>query len=132
HLSKSLPGPTLPLLGSRDIQNGELVSIFGYGLDENQKIDVLKSGEMKVSGVTDNHIFAKFDGAGSNTCNGDSGGPAIYTFTKDGREIDAVVGVVSTGEIVDCSAGDTTLFANAHSSSNLSFITQSVPSTRVE
>lgn len=132
-LSTPLNLPTLPLLGSRSMSAGNIISIFGYGLDENEESGTLRSGEMEVSSVTSNHIFASFNGSGSNTCNGDSGGPAIYSFTSNsGQTVNAVAGIVSSGELISCGSGDVTLFANIDSDSIMSFITNRVPDAQVK
>ncbi len=129
-LSSPLSGqPTLPIIASQDIAPGDIFSIFGYGLDENQEIGVLQSGEMKADTVTENHISASYNGTGSNSCNGDSGGPAVFT-TSNG--VTGVVGVVSTGIQTDCLEGDVTSYANVQESSILDFILQQVPDARVE
>ncbi len=132
-LSSALPGRALPILGSRSVSNGDIVSIFGYGLDNDGNSDVLRSGEMRVSDVNSNHVSAAFNGEGSNTCNGDSGGPAVFTFTNgDGVEVDAIVGLVSSGELISCREGDRTLFTNVNSDSVMSFITSTVPGVGVQ
>ncbi len=132
-LARPLDLPTLPLIGSRSVTSGDVISIFGYGLDQGGSLGDLRSGEMRISRIDQDHIFASFNGAGSNTCNGDSGGPAIYTFVTDaGRLIDGVVGVVSSGELISCLAGDTTLFANAQTSAVFDFLVSTVPDLQVE
>ncbi|MCB0332635.1 MAG: trypsin-like serine protease [Bdellovibrionales bacterium] len=132
-LSTPLNLPTLPLLGSRSLSAGSVISIFGYGIDENEESGTLRSGEMKISDVSSNHIFASYNGSGSNTCNGDSGGPAIYSFTSaNGSTVNAIAGIVSSGELVSCGSGDVTLFTNIDSDSIMSFITSRVPDVRVK
>lgn len=117
--------PTLPVRISSNIANGEEVSIFGYGTDENGNFDFqdLESGEMRVSEVSTTHIGAAFNGEGSNTCQGDSGGPVLS------RSLGQVViaGVTSTGTQVDCLAGDTTYFTNLADPSVASFLQDAVP-----
>lgn len=132
-LERPISGSTLPILVSRNVREGEIISIYGYGLDENGNSEVLRSGQMRVSGVSENHIFARFDGEGSNTCNGDSGGPAVRTFVNENNVlVDAIVGTVSSGELITCEAGDTTLFANILTDKVRDFITRTVPRVRVE
>lgn len=131
-LQSPLQTRTLPLLGSRSLSVGNKISIYGYGLDENDTPNILRSGEMKVSDVSPNHIFAEFNGDGSNTCSGDSGGPAVYTFTnEDGNSVAAIGGIVSSGNIPTCEKGDLSLFANSQSKSILDFILQVVPDAGV-
>ncbi|MCB0330903.1 MAG: trypsin-like serine protease [Bdellovibrionales bacterium] len=133
-LSQPLTGvPTLPILGSRSVNSGNIISTFGYGQDEMGAVGVLQSGEMKVSEVNQTHIAARFDGDGSNPCFGDSGGPAILSFQDDnGADVDAVVGIVSSGELITCLSGDRTLFTNATTSSVFDFITRNVPGVSVK
>ena len=76
-LAESVSHPTLPLALSEDTKAGDRFSIFGFGLDEKGGRDVLRSGEAEVSSVTDQHIISNFNGEGSNSCSGDSGGPAV-------------------------------------------------------
>ncbi|MDC0358328.1 trypsin-like serine protease [Oligoflexia bacterium] len=132
-LSQATGFPTLPILGSRDIAQDDIVSIYGYGLDNSGGMGVLRSGQMKISHVTDSHLFAPFNGAGSNTCNGDSGGPAIFSFSdQEGITTNAIVGIVSSGNDVNCQVGDTTLFSNVQSTSISSFITTVVPDVTIK
>lgn len=122
----------LPIVRSRQIVVGDLFSIYGYGLDENGKTHALRGGQMRASAVTDNHIFAGFSGSGSNTCNGDSGGPAVFNFRDSkGELVNGIVGLVSSGENLDCSEGDTSLFANAQADSIFDFVLEHVPGTKV-
>jgi secreted trypsin-like serine protease len=132
-LNESVNLSPLPLLLSQNVKSGDVISIYGYGLDENQNEQVLKSGQMKLSTVTPNHLFAPYNGTGSNACFGDSGGPAYYTATLEtGETVSGIVGIVSSGNNQDCSKGDVTLFANTQGSSILDFITQIVPEVIVQ
>lgn len=116
--------PPLPLLLSRAPQPGETIDIFGYGLDERGVFGTLRSGQMLLQDVTENHLVALYGNDGSNTCTGDSGGPAIQTL--NGRP--AVVGVTSSGVAeAECRVGDLSLFANTQKASSIDFITRNVP-----
>jgi secreted trypsin-like serine protease len=119
-MNRDLNRPTVPLLLSRSIESGDIIAIFGFGLDENGRIGELESGEMQVSDVTTNELIADFQGEGSNTCNGDSGGPALFTTSNSGRA--ALVGVTSSGTLNTCLAGDKSFFTNIQKGSILSFI----------
>jgi len=125
NLQKGLSAPTLPILTSFSPSAGDIVSIFGYGQDENGQFDGLnlKSGEMKLSAVSVNHFSADFNGDGSNTCLGDSGGP--LTFTRDGRT--GLIGVTSTGTQDQCLSGDHSLFTNLQSAGVIDFIKANAP-----
>lgn len=117
--------PTLPILSSSYVASGEEISIFGYGTDENGTLDFtdLKSGEMAVDSVSDNHISTFFTGSGSNTCQGDSGGPAVTQRTG----VAAIAGVTSTGTAQGCGTGDNSLFINMGSTKALDFVLSLVP-----
>jgi secreted trypsin-like serine protease len=115
--------PTLPILIGTTPQVGDMIGINGFGLDENGDLGTLKGGTMKISNVTANHVFAKYDGKLSNTCNGDSGGPATYTINGTV----SVIGITSSGIKTDCSEGDETLFTNIQSSSVLDYLTAVAP-----
>jgi len=127
-LPQDLPLPTLPILISSSVEPGDIISIFGYGTDENGNIDFenLESGQMRVAAVTSAHIRADFNGEGSNTCQGDSGGPA--TFVING--VTHIVGLTSSGTIVECLEGDNSFFANIQNSSILAFLQNNVPNAR--
>ncbi len=125
--------PTLPIVLSRSVKSGDEIKIFGYGITEDQNLSnnttgTLRSGEMSVSGVDSNFVSAGFNGKdGSNTCSGDSGGPALLEF--DNRI--GLVGTLSTGAIAACTAGDTSRFTNLQTQSVLQFITANVPGVGV-
>jgi len=103
-----------------------VISIFGYGVDENGVNQVLRSGQARVLAVDEQHIAAGFSGEGSNSCSGDSGGPALNTIQKDGRTQSGIVGVVSSGS-VSCGPGDVALYANVTTSETLNFIQGAAP-----
>lgn len=121
--------PPLPVILSRKVVADDTFAILGYGSDERGEFGVLRSGEMAASSVSPNHIFSVFGSSGSNTCNGDSGGPALLTFTDDsGQEITGIVGVTSTGTAgLDCQTGDLSLFANVQEEPIVSFLRRRAP-----
>lgn len=131
-LKESVDTPTLPLLSSRALVPGDVFSIFGYGLDDGDNVGALRSGEMRTDAVTNDHINSMYEGEGSNTCNGDSGGPALLTFRNgNGTAQTGIVGVVSSGSRSDCREGDLSIFTNAQSRTNLDFILSIVPDAEV-
>lgn len=127
-MEESINRPTVALLTSRSPAIGDTFSIFGYGKDSNGDIGSLRSGEMRIEDITLNHLIADYEGEGSNTCNGDSGGPAIFTLS-DGNGT-ALIGVTSSGTSADCQEGDHSFFANLQAPSISSFIRSKAPSIR--
>jgi len=131
-LSQAVNRPAQPLLLSRETVADDLISIFGYGVDENGDLNVLKSGQMQLGSVSEHHLFAPFNGQGSNPCFGDSGGPAIISFQTGTGEIrTGIAGIVSTGKIDTCLAGDITVFGNVQASDIFDFIINIVPQADV-
>jgi len=128
-LSRDLPTSISAILGSSTVTSGDTLSIFGYGVDENGTRDFqqLRSGQMKVSDVTESHIFAEFNGQGSDTCQGDSGGPA---FVVQGARL-AIAGIVSTGTDANCKVGDVTLFTKLSKPEILDFIRNEAPEATI-
>lgn len=120
--------PTLPILASTDVGSDDVIAIYGYGRDEDGNFETLRSGESRVGSVTPQHLIAAFDGQeGSNSCNGDSGGPAVFT-PENGPA--GIVGIVSSGNNPQCGAGDISLYANVQDEL-LGFIVANVPDARV-
>jgi len=117
--------PVLPILVGASPEADDVASIYGYGTDEDGKLDIidLQSGEIRISAVTESHLFAEFDGSGSNTCTGDSGGPLVFNSSAGS----GIVGVTSSGSRSDCLAGDTSLFTNLQSEGVLTFLTDVAP-----
>ncbi len=124
-LSSPLPLPSLPVLTSIPVQAGDILSIFGYGEDENGRFDFeeLQSGEMRADEVATSFIRAKYRGEGSNTCLGDSGGPLIKTVGGT----PALVGITSSGTEPDCGEGDNSYFTNLQDPAVLQFLQVEVP-----
>lgn len=128
-LDQAVSVATLPLVTSGPLVSGDVISIFGYGLDNNGDTGELRSGQMEVGNVTSDHVFAAFNGEGSNTCQGDSGGPAVSSVV-DGNGVARVgiAGLTSTGiASSNCLEGDVSLFANVQNASNLAFILAAAP-----
>ena len=110
---------TLPLQVSTPLSSGDIVSIFGYGFDEDGDAGSLRSGEMLVDRVSGGLFSANFTGDGSNTCQGDSGGPALVGSGATA----AIVGLTSSGlPDAACREGDVSLFTYVQDGSILDFI----------
>lgn len=129
-LSRSLNVPTLPILTSKPVVDGDVMSIFGYGLDENGNKEVLRSGQTLVTSVDEQHIDSSFTGEGSNSCNGDSGGPGLITIQKNGTTQSGIVALVSSGS-ASCGVGDLAIYTNVTSASMLNFIQSAAPGTNL-
>lgn len=126
-LAAPVPVQTLPLLVSTAPAVGDVIDIFGYGLTESHDSGALRSGQMRLDGVTENHLFATFGADGSNTCAGDSGGPAIQSVNGS----PGVIGVTSSGNAAAaCAEGDVSLFTNVQSPQVLQFIRSVVSDVR--
>jgi secreted trypsin-like serine protease len=108
--------PKRSILGSRLVSKDDIISIFGYGQREEGTSDAargsvaqLLSGQMKVSVVDAQFFAAEFGNAGSNTCFGDSGGPAFVQLPS-GEAV--IAGVTSAGTAQGCESGDVSDFTN--------------------
>lgn len=129
HLSKKTTLPVIPLAVSPALGAGGVISIFGYGLDQNGTAGHLLAGTMRLSAVSSYLLTARYLGTGSNTCQGDSGGPALYSFQdKAGMPRTGIVGLTSTGSVPSCGPGDTSSFTNVRTKAIVDFIRKYVPS----
>lgn len=123
-LSKPTSKPTMPLLTSRSPQASDVVTVIGYGLDDNGRTGVLRQGLSTIDRVSTEFVETLFTSLSqANSCSGDSGGPAILRYTDPfGVVRIGIVGTVSTGTTSDCWIGDRTYYVNTQSSEVLSFI----------
>lgn len=127
-LNRNAGLPTLPILLSKELSKGDVFSIFGFGVDDSGDVsDFLRSGEMKIEETTPDIIFALFNGEGSNTCEGDSGGPIVSSFNG----VSGIIGVTSAGVNQDCQPDDVSIFANIQSNSAISFINEVAPGAQI-
>jgi hypothetical protein len=98
---------------AEDIVAGDTLTILGYGVTDGANpvgSGVLRIGEMPVNDVTTDSIFSNYTPPTlSNTCFGDSGGPAFVENEKGGLSL---AGIVSTGTNVMCAVGDRSAFTN--------------------
>jgi secreted trypsin-like serine protease len=80
-----------------------------------------------------NYIVVRWDGEnGVNVCNGDSGGPALYTFNDGNSVVTGIAALTSFGSVAGCASGDTTSMTNLSKPSVLNFITSRVPGVVVK
>ncbi len=102
-----LPAPVAQL-SPLTVRAGDPIVIAGFGTTGGSDVSrEIRSGEMLVSETTSNHILAQYSGEGSNTCTGDSGGPALVE-SENGNLV--VQGILSTGTDEGCGVGDTSVF----------------------
>jgi hypothetical protein len=124
-LNEALGVSSLPILPANDVVTvGEQVLIAGYGLTEILIDQGLRAGYMTVSAVTEDLIEARYDGVtGSNSCNGDSGGPLLVLRGSQWY----LAGDTSNGDAANCGVTegtDISRWANLNAPSNRTFIAQ--------
>ena len=111
-------------------QIGDTIYIVGYGrtsveADTDVSSDGLFAGMMTVSNISNLFFDALYDGRSSNTCRGDSGGPAYSFDQKSGKLL--LSGIVSSGTIESCTIGDVSTFTSFANLSNIAFIQAHAP-----
>lgn len=126
-LNRSVNVSPVSIVGSRSIQPGELITVFGYGTDEKgrtaldeKREETLKAGNMLVSDSLAGVFLAEFNATRSAVCSGDSGGPAVQIVNG----VAGVVGVTSF-DIAGCGRNSKSGFVAV--SSNLDFLRTAAP-----
>jgi secreted trypsin-like serine protease len=113
--------PTVQI--AQSVAEGDILTILGYGVTNGVTqvgSGVLRIGEMRVNEVTTDSIFSDYTPpAMSNTCFGDSGGPAFVEAEDGGL---ALAGITSTGTNITCAIGDRSAFTNLTNQAILAFI----------
>lgn len=136
-LASAVNVPKLAISRTPAVQVGDVLSIYGYGQDENGQTGIpvfndpptdgyrLQSGEIRVSAIRDGTIESVYDGNGSNTCVGDSGGPALIT-RANGTAIAGItsVGISERGRL--CQPGEVSIYTDLQDPSVASFIRSNV------
>jgi secreted trypsin-like serine protease len=118
-----LPNPGMAILASEPSRKGQAVYFAGWGLPGEE----LAVGSANLTIVNNAKVGFKFDGAQSNTCPGDSGGP-MYRLLAGGP---ALVGITSTGSTAQCGQQDTSLFTNVQTPVVLEFIRANAPGAAI-
>lgn len=118
-----LPIAPMPILASISPVAGETLTIEGYGVTESGASGSLSVGTMVVSAVDEYQLYAEY-GDLSNTCFGDSGGPAIATGELAPP---AIAGIISAGARTDCGRGDRATFTKLANPDISAFIASVVP-----
>jgi hypothetical protein len=105
--------PPPPVSLAERVATGDSLTILGYGVTDGTSqrgSGVVRIGKMQVSEVTTDSILSDYTPPNSsNTCFGDSGGPA---FIDDGNGGLALAGITSAGTDILCAEGDRSLFTN--------------------
>jgi len=137
-LNEAVPVIPAPLVASDDVQSGDKLIAFGYGLDEQgnvgpervQKGDLpLKATYLDASSVDSQFVRTISDGGGD-TCAGDSGGPIL--LEPDNSDEFGLVAVVSFGpNICAANSGLPSANTNLQSDSVREFILEKAPDTRL-
>jgi secreted trypsin-like serine protease len=133
-LKKPSSKPKLSLLVSRATEPGDSISILGYGLDQFGRVGTLRQGTAVIEQVLSNFIVTLFNSVQlSNSCNGDSGGPATFSYSDpSGLVHSGIIGITSAGTTQHCSVGDFTFYVNTQSPAVLNFIQRQVPAVRLD
>ncbi len=123
--------PPMPVLTSSAVPVGAEMTIEGYGITADGTAGELNAGTMHVAAVDELQIYADFT-TESNTCFGDSGGPAFFSFSaSDGSMVTTIAGVTSAGVRDDCGVGDRSTFANLANPDIAAFVAAKVPDLAV-
>lgn len=132
-LDRSMSLPTASIFASADLKVGDSLAIFGFGLDEDERTGIFRSGSMIIDSITQDNIYAIYTKTSSNTCNGDSGGPVYVRDTRsDGKTITGLVGVVSAGLGEGCPLGQASSFTNLANPEVLDWIRTNAPGVRID
>ncbi|NMC63450.1 MAG: trypsin-like serine protease [SAR324 cluster bacterium] len=130
-LEDSINISPLPLLLSRQPQVGDLIFVYGFGIDENNQTAIdndwgnsVRRTSMLVSSLQNGGIVAEFDATHSGACEGDSGGPALAQSPQGSY---GITGVVSGGTNDSCQVGTLEVFTEIAQDEVLNFILSEVP-----
>jgi secreted trypsin-like serine protease len=118
-LSRALPNPTMGVLLSEPSSAGQSVFVAGWGAPGFD----LAVGFATLNRVNETSIGFTYTGALSNSCNGDSGGPAYRVVGGQ----PALIGITSSGTVAQCGEGDVSLFTNVQSPAVVNFIRAQAP-----
>lgn len=125
--SFNIESAALPILKANNMVPGEVSAIAGYGLDQNNNVGQLRAGFFSIRTFPFDTIESRFlPGSGSNSCYGDSGGPALV-YRNDRWYL---AGVVSNGDNRTCGINgqpDLSRWTNITSPVNLDFLKLRAP-----
>jgi len=136
-LAQDAPVAPVSLVASEDVDDGDKLVAYGYGLDElgaaapgrvEKGQSPLKATYLNTFSVDEQYIKTISDGGGD-TCGGDSGGPLL--FEPEGSDEFGLVAVVSFGpNICVADSGLPSANANLQSSAVRDFITKHAPAAQ--
>jgi secreted trypsin-like serine protease len=115
--------PAVPINVSDAVAEGEEITVYGYGRDEEGQtfLDLgraaYKSGRMIVGVVARGLFAASFDDTGAAICQGDSGGPVIQVLNG----VPSIVGVTSL-TVQGCLEGSISGFVSMQIRGNVEFV----------
>ena len=129
-LDRSLNIIPQPIAVSQTPVFGQLFGIFGFGATDGEDpfaTASLNSGRMSVRTVGRDNLVAVFEDGGSNTCFGDSGGPALNT-----TGVPSIIGTTALGSTTNCAPGEVSLFTLLSSPRLGNFIRRVAPLAEFE
>lgn len=118
-LPRALPNPTMGVLLSQPSSAGQPVFVAGWGAPGFD----LAVGFATLNRVNETSVGFTYTGELSNSCNGDSGGPAYRVVAGQ----PALIGITSSGTVAQCGEGDVSLFTNVQGPAVINFIRAQAP-----
>lgn len=113
----------IPFLQSKTLAKGDKIFIYGYGEDKWGHTGYLVRGTTNADNIDEHFIEIEYnDSSESIPCFGDSGGPAIFSYEKDGEVISGIVGFASWGSTTDCSINSKTFYVHTQRPKIMRFI----------
>jgi len=121
----------MPINISDTLNEGEQVTVYGYGNDKEEQsflekgLDSYKAGRMIVKAAGQGVFLAFFNDTGAAICQGDSGGPVVQVING----VPSIVGVTSVtfnGCVTDSASG----FVSMQSVGNVEFVNRYAPDVK--
>jgi len=107
----------VPILVSRDIADGDKISVYGYGQSESRPFGPLNAAQMVIGAIEGGLFAAAFDQTSTSICQGDSGGPVV-------EQLNGVAGIVGISSFTfnGCSEGSISGFVDMQIRGNIDFV----------
>ena len=132
-LKKKVQTNPVPILLSRDLSQGDLIRLVGYGESYDFHTGALHEGYAHVDQIWKKFIRIKIKQGESSACVGDSGGPVISKYVDaNGVEHSGLVGTVFGGDSEECRVGESAYYTRLQTSTAASFILHNVPGVEVQ